>query len=291
MNFVDPNASDPTAPLFKNVKDSDNNTADGIPIDYGIKGTKTDENEGLNYFVGNYDYNADGTGGSTGTPGGANQTVQYDTRITGSKGLKNITISSCSTVSTIPGYSGDLTGKTVYKMTVKADSSSMQKDDMKYSQMRFYFYSSTDYDIKKVVKTKLGSDGKPVMKPDGKTPETEEYYKKVYKKAEIIDLVADSSNAYTVQKSSDYAIRIGLRIGADAAVKNKGFESTKSTTFYLVFGSDPGLSPTSFGDNAGGVYNRANIYDERTGEDTHKDHVNIYGVKAFETHDKKEDFK
>lgn len=289
LNFVNPSAPNPTDPIFKNVKDSDNNVANGIPIDYGIKGTKTDVNEGLNYFVGNYDYDADGTGGSDGSPGSASQTAQYDTRITGSKGLKNITISECSKTSSVPGYSGDLTGKTVYKMTVKANSGSMQKDDKKYSQMRFYFYSSDEYDIKKITKTKLGADGKPIMKADGKTPETEEYFKKVFKKAEIIDVVADASNAYTVQKSSDYAIRIGLPIGG--ANNDKGFEPSNGTTFYLIFSSDPKISPTTFGDTGSSTYNCANIYEEKTGVDTGKDHVNIYGVKKFEVHDKKEDFK
>lgn len=285
LNFVNPAASDPTKPLFKD------STGDGIAIDYEIKATDpdaTDVNNGLNYFVGNFDYSADGVGGSGAdtSANGAGQTAQYDTRITGTKGLKNITISECSKVSSVPGVT-DLGGKTAYKMTVTADSSSMQTDDKRYSQMRFYFYSSDEYDIVKVSKPKLGSDGKPVMKADGKTPETEDYYKKVYKKANLVQVVPESGNAYTVEKSSNYAIRIGLPLGG---YNDNGFSSSTGTTFYLIFNGDPKISKTSFGENGSSVYNRATIYEEKTGAENGK-HVNIYGAMKFDVHDKKEDFK
>ena len=290
LNFVRTKADGTEEVVFKDAEDSSKNKANGIPIDYKIRGTDTsDVNNGLNYFVGNYDYSADGVGGSggDGSPNGAGQTAQYDTRITGTKGLKNITISECSKVATVPGVA-DLSGKTAYKMKVTADSSSMQTVDKKYSQLRFYFYSSEDYDIVKVSKPKIGADGKPVMKADGKTPETEDYYKKVYKKASLDKVVEASGNVYTVEKSSDYAIRIGLPLGGS---NDNGFSSSTATTFYLIFNGDPKIDATSFGENGTNVYNRADKYDEKTGTDTGKDHVNIYGAKKFEVHEKKEDFK
>lgn len=275
-------------------KTSDTSTPDGLSIKYQIKGNGvgSDVNDGLNYFVGDFDYSADGVGGAGGDGAGGSgvgQTDRYDTRITGTKGLKNITISECSKVSTIPDYKGTITDfspYTIYKMTVKADSSGMQEDDRKYSQMRFYFYSSDEYDIKKVSTPKLGADGKPVMKPDGKTPETDDYYKKVYKKSEIVEVVSAKSNIYTVEKGSSNAVRVGLPLNGGGS-NNSGFESSKSTTFYIVFKKDPNISATSFGEGGSSVYNRADIYDEKDGSDTGKDHVNIYGALKYDTHAKK----
>lgn len=285
LNFVNPNASDPTKPLFKD------STGDGIPIDYTIKATDpgaTDIANGLNYFIGDFDYNADGTGVIGGEDGtnGAGQSAQYDTRITGTKGLKNITIVECSKTTSVPGVS--LNGKIAYKMTVTANSGSMQTDDKKYSQMKFYFYSSDEYTIQKVSKTRIGADGKPVMKADGKTPETDDYYKKVYKAASLVQVVPDSGNTYLVQKSSNNSIRIGMPLDGSCA---DGFSPSKDTTFYLIFSGDPKISSTSFGEGGGNVYNCASIYDEKTGTDTGKYHVNIYGAKKVEVHAKKEDFK
>lgn len=287
LNFVRTKADGTEEVVFKDAEDSAKNKDDGIPIDYKIRGTDTsDVNNGLNYFVGNYDYSADGVGGSggDGSSNGAGQTAQYDTRITGTKGIKNIKV-SVSEAASVPDVTLSA-GQKAYKMTVNADCTQMQEDDKKYAQLRFYFYSSTESDIKKVEKIKLKADGTPDLGSDGK-PKKDTYYKRVYKKADLVQAVHAGGNTYTVEKSSDYAIRIGLPL--DGSKKTVGLSG--DITFYLVFNGDPGLTAGSFGDSGSSTYNRADIYDERTGNDTGKDHVNIYGAKKFEVHEKKEDFK
>lgn len=293
LNFVRTKSDGTEEVVFKDAEDSASNKADGLPIDYKIRGTDTsDINNGLNYFIGNFDYDADGVGGS-GTEGGSNgagQAAQYDTRITGTKGIKDIKV-SVSKKSSVPGVTLSA-GQTAYEMTVNAtckvstDGGAMQKDDIKYSQLRFYFYSSTEYDIKKVEKTKLKADGTPDLDSEGK-PKKEIYYKKMYKKADLADVVPASGNVYNVEKSSDYAVRIGLPL--DGSKKDVGLSG--DITFYLIFNGDPGLTASSFGEGGGTTYNRAPVYDEKTGNATGKYHVNIYGAKKFEVHDKKEDFK
>ena len=262
-----------------------------IGIKYQLKGTNEDnERDGLNYFVGDFDYDADGTGGDggDGDSNGAGQTAQYDTRLTGTKGLKDIKV-TVDTVSSLPDGTPIKAGQTAYKMTVNANSGSMQADDKKYSQMRFYFYSSTAFDIKKVEKQKLKADGKPMVDGSGK-PVMETYYKKVYKKADLAQVIPATGNAYVVEQSSDYALRIGLPL--DGSNNNAGFEPGKTTTFYLIFNGDPGLTAGSFGSSSG-TYNRSPIYDEKTGtQKTGKSHVNIYGSFPFETSkDKDGEFK
>lgn len=279
LNFVNPkDETDPTKPLFKDIEDSDKNKADGIPIDYKVKGTDdTYVDAGLNYFVGDYDYTADGIGGSgsDSSGNGAAQTAQYDTRITGTKGIKDIKV-SVEEVASVPDVTLS-SGQTAYKMTVSATTSkpSMLEDDIKYSQLRFYFYSTTDSSNKKVeVKKKVKND-----EGEWEYIVVDTYYKKVYNKADLAVVKAESGTSYVVERSSDYAVRIGLPL--DDSKKTTGFGSD-NITFYLVFNGDPGLTASSFGYGSGTTYNCSPKYDEKTGEASGY-HVNIYGSYPFET--------
>lgn len=267
---------------FKKDPTDESETPLDIGMDYVIKAADpdaTDINNGLNYFVGDFDYSADGVGGSGGKGAKGNQISQYDTRITGTKGLKDINIS----VKKNPTLPADVTlgaGQVAYEITVKASSADMQNDDKRYSQMMLFFYSSTDYESQKVEKTEtVEEDGKKVEKV------VDTYYKKVYKQANLVNVIPADSNVYVASKSSSNAVRIGLPVnGGD---NDNGFRTSNATKFIVIFNGDPGITAASFGANcSGGTYNASPVYDERTGNPKPgKSHVNIYGSFPFEVSD------
>lgn len=101
------------------------------------------EKGGVNYFVGDVNYNYTTTGSETtqsgnassNTPGSNNhgtQASRLDTRIEGTRGLKNITVTVANT---------HVAGTTKYTLTVSADSSSPDclPDDKPVSQFTLYF--------------------------------------------------------------------------------------------------------------------------------------------------------
>ncbi len=276
---------------FKKDPTDSSETPLDIAMDYVVKAADpdaTDINNGINYFVGDFDYSADGVGGSGGSGNGkGGQISQYDTGITGTKGLKDINIS----VEKNPTLPDDVTlgaGQVAYEITVKASSADMQNDDKRYSQMMLYFYSSTDFESQKVEKIeKVKEDGKEVEKVDT-------YYKKVYKQANLINVIPDDSNVYDASKSSSNAVRIGLPInGGD---NNNGFRSSNATKFIVIFKGDPGITAASFGANgSGGTYNASSVYSIEKNKTTGKyesvnkpgkSHVNIYGSYPYEVSDK-----
>lgn len=296
LNFVRTKADGTEVIVFKDAEDSAKNKADGIPIDYKVRGTDTsDVNNGLNYFIGDFDYDADGVGGGgDGSDIGAGQISEYDTRISGIKGLENISV-SVEKVTSVPGES--ISGKVAYKMTVNVSSGSVPEYEKRYSHMKFYFYSSkeSDYTTVEVNIPKMKADGSFEKDADGNTIK-ETYYKKVPKKASLEKVVPDSGNKYTVDQGmtgAENTVRIGLPIppkqgepGHDTilAANKKGFESSVSTTFYLIFKEDPVLTASSFGEGSSTVYNRSPVYDEKTGTaKPGKTHVNIYGSYPFKT--------
>ncbi|MCM1167068.1 MAG: type II secretion system GspH family protein [Lachnospiraceae bacterium] len=280
LNFLMQDPDNPTKmiPVFEDSA--------GLSMDYAIKGTN-EENvvEGLNYFVGNYDYDADGTGGGGGGEDayGNGQVAKYDTRIAGTKGFEDITV-TVSDASTVPGKTLK-SGQKAYLMTVSASSSNMLEDDKMYSNLRFFFYSGDpkDYTTSKFEK----------VVESGGEKKTKTYYKKVPAKASLDDVVQTGTIKYPVSKSSDNSIRVGmdLNVGTDIAAANKdGFKSSVTTSFYLIFNGDPKLTAASFGANgSGGVYNASPIYDEITGANTGKKHVNIYGSFPYEVKEAKSD--
>lgn len=290
INFIDP--EDPTKILFK---DDAGNA--GLAIGYKVKtadpsadpDSSLDVNNGLNYFVGDFDYTADGIHepGADGNGNGASQTDRYDARITGTKGMKDITV-SLSKVSSVPKTTLSA-GQTAYQFTVNANCTSMQNDDKRYAQMRLYFYSSTDYKIKKVEVPKKKADGTPDLDADGKQ-KVDTYYKKVYDKADLVKVVDEDGkndgNPYKIDKSADYAVRLGLPL--DGSKSSTAFNS--DIVFYAIFNGDPQLTMKSFHDDDSSTFNRAPKIDEQSGTVTGT-HVNIYGAKEIEVHDKKEDFK
>lgn len=281
-------------------KDKDGKDAVDFDMNYQMKPadpSNTDAADGINYFVGDFNYGADGSGssggggGSAGASGGATQASRYDTRITGIKNLTNITIKPEKLAEPPAAVSGTPDGYTWYKFTVSADSVKMMPEDKQISQFRVYFYSK-EFDS--------------VKQEDSKGKVT---YKKVYKTAPIAALFYESieakSDLYQIESSSN-SVRLSITktTNKKLAVKETivhnewwkeekiteypmGFDPADDIVFYCMFKGDPQLDSASFGANGvGGVYNASPVYDETTGEDTGKKHVNIYGSFPYAISDK-----
>ncbi len=274
---------------FKTDPTNSSETPIDVEMDYVVKpadkDTTGDVNEGLNYFVGNYNYAADGViGGGSGTDGnGLGQSSRYDTRLTGTKGMKNIKI-AVSKNPTLPSGVTLGAGQTAYEITVSADCSGMIADDKPDAQIRMYFHSTTDWKSVKVEEKKkvIGADG--VEKEEV----TGTYYKKVYDEAKIAKVIqtspSDASPSATASKISGNTVKVGVTNGYGA----DGLKD--SVTFIVIFNGDPKISATSFGNGASGTYNKSNVYEIEKNKDTGeyknvnkagKYHENIYGSYPF----------
>lgn len=273
-----------------NLKFTDTNC--DVSMDYGIRtspsldgtfaGGEIDPN-GINYFV---------TGLESAPPGGnesdpnvpaipgqkSGQTGRFDTRITGSKGIDQIKIVSVEKT-TAPNGNVRYIFKTVADGQI-APAGSVSADLAPYMQykLRFCYADAFTYS----------------------EPDADGYKYKVYNEAEIIECgyvesgsykksnaftPSDTSdNAYTVEKTSDSTIRIGVPISTDA----KGLQPWKFSTFYVDFKDDPGLTAASFGANgdvqADGsvIYTAFPQYDAKDNVLVGKYYPNIYGASLVE---------
>lgn len=269
-------------------KDKDGKDAIDFDMNYQMKPadpSKTDAADGINYFVGDFNYGADGSGssggsGTAGATGGATQASRYDTRITGIKNLTNITIKPEKLAEPPAAVSGTPDGYVWYKFTVSADSAKMMPEDKQISQFRIYFYSK-EFDS--------------VKQEDSKGNIT---YKKVYKSAPIAAVYYNETEAksdlYQIESSSN-SVRFSITKTNNKKVTGAvpwefvpmGFDPADDIVFYCMFKGDPQLDSASFGANGvGGVYNASPIYDETDGHDTGKTHVNIYGSFPYAISDK-----
>ncbi len=116
-----------------------------MTVDYQLKSAKdgvADQKAGINYFVGNVNYDVEGEGSLT--EGGdedpddpnkqaGSQTDRFDTRITGTKRFKSINFTSVHKVN-----------DTTYDISVSADNSTMINDDKDYAQFTIYFGSASE---------------------------------------------------------------------------------------------------------------------------------------------------
>ncbi|MBD5129036.1 MAG: prepilin-type N-terminal cleavage/methylation domain-containing protein [Ruminococcaceae bacterium] len=285
---------------FKKDPNDAGETPLDIDMDYVVRTADpdaSDVNEGLNYFIGNYDYDADGVGGGGGTDGDGNglgQSSKYDTRITGTKGLKNINIS----VSKNPSLPSGVTlsaGQVAYEITVSADSSDMLADDKPDSQIRLYFKSTTSYHSSQVdITKKVEKDGMEVEEV------VDTYYKKVYDEAKIAKVIQTAPNmpvnawdpppAYTASQISGNSVKIGVTNGYNA----DGFKPGTPIKFIVIFNGDPQITASSFGKGSGGTYNQSSVYEIQKNDagkyetvtKIGKTHANIYGSYPFEVSDK-----
>lgn len=275
---------------FKKDLNDSGETPLEIGMDYLIKSTDPDAEDvenGINYFVGDFDYDADGVGGGGGGggSGGLGQSAKYDTRLTGTKGLKDITI-SVSKNPTLPDGVTLGSGQVAYEFTVTADSSDMLADDKPDSQLRMYFYAKTYQSVQVDVKKKVMKDGKEVEEI------VDTYYKKVYDEADIAKVIQLDPKKYDAKQISDNAVKVGVTNGYDY----DGFKPGNPTKFIVIFNGDPQITSASFGKGgSGGTYNASSVYaiekNATTGKyesvtKVGKTHANIYGSYPFEVDDK-----
>lgn len=286
---------------FKKDPNDASETPLDIDMDYVVKSADpaaSDVDEGINYFIGNFDYSADGVGGGgNGGPGnGLGQAAKYDTRLTGTKGLKDINI-SVSKNPTLPSGVTLSSGQVAYEISVSADSSDMLADDKPDSQIRMYFYSSTSYHSDQVdIKKKTIKDGKEVEEV------VDTYYKKVYDEAKISKVIQtspalpvnswDPAPAYTASQISGNSVKVGVTNGYNA----DGFKSGTTIKFIVIFNGDPQITAASFGKGgSGGTYNTSSVYEIQKNSasgkfesvtKSGKSHTNIYGSYPYEVSDK-----
>lgn len=151
-----------------------NELADPMTVNYQLRnaeGTVGDK-AGINYFVGQLDYTANGESTESTPPGGdpsnpinpqGPQLSRFDTRITGLKGFNYIKFNSVTKL-----------GPKKYKISVCADSSTMQTDNRKYAQYTVFV---------------------------GKTSEG----------IEITDLDVNDSAGFSVRRSGTNGVRVGVQ--------------------------------------------------------------------------------
>lgn len=251
-------------------------------LDYQIKGTDDDNPaEGLNYFIGDVDYDAAPVGADPkkkGTQSGS-QMSKYDTRITGTADIGDIKLKV------------ENNGGGRYTFTLEADATDNVSSEMqKYTQIRLYFYndSKTYSDVNEYVDGYVETAEK---KENGPDPEDIKTYKKcsVPVTASKVELVGGNSITDRISRdSNDWGSekRILLQgLGNSVRISYYGGNTFTGTAikFYVEFDEDPGLTSASFGDNgtSNGGYVTYSKYTVTDDEDNETEENNIYGAKTF----------
>lgn len=236
--------------------------------------------EGINYFLSPVNYMAAGEtspGAAGGADvGGVSQAARYDTRITGTGGIGNVTvyrvIKDTHTYNdpTSPLYLAP--GNTRYLIEVAASSVddngkvTLLDEDVPYSQYRLLFYKDT-----------LNAAASAVEYTDEASGKT--YTKDVYEAARILKVgylsttvtsaassglstsnttsAPNNNNIYTIEQQSANCIRIGSPFetnnanGVNTPLGKMGvrFNGGSFSRFYVDFEGDPNLTTASFGYN------------------------------------------
>lgn len=127
-------------------KDKDNNDLSVDPIDFQLKNWDPENyKDGINYFVGNYDYDVDYSGSEysgEGDPngdgtnpediGGSTVMSRFDTRITGTKGIRSVKV--------VVNESGT---PNVLNVTVTVDAGDVAAVNMGHTQVSIFFGDNT----------------------------------------------------------------------------------------------------------------------------------------------------
>lgn len=238
-------------------------TAYDVKLAYAVKGADgSDTAEGINYFVSPVPYDGvfDGSGASGGGQvggGSSTSSAEYtgslstslaDARICASRGMEYVQIISVQKVGT---PSAGAAVRYVFK--TKASSNGMTEQDKAYAEYRLYFYMDGQPDEIRSSKIIVGT------KTDGSKFE---YTQDVPLAANIIEAgycdnsgnpVSHSSGAPTVRTSGANTVRIGVPFFDDGGdlQTNNNFAGTgfvgETTTFYVDFEQDPGITTQSFG--------------------------------------------
>lgn len=308
----DPDATSPDGTFQLEFFDGAGKSVSNISMDYATRtsvqldaegNANTNMNEGINYFVGNVDYtdaNNIQNGGGSGTgdviPGlGNSQAARYDTRISGSRNIEDITIYSVENKTTAEDAAA---GHSRYVITCSATArakngttGTVPKEDVPYLQYRLRFCVSTPKDVD-------------VAAADGKT-----YTYKMYDDAKIVDCGYAKGDTYypyttsystdvigsiyTVTPTSNSVVRIGIPYDKkDDATYANGFQSSKFVTFYVVFDGDPKITMDSFGSKftesgTSKVFTAFPIYDDKGVEKPGEFNHNIYGAFLYQKTEKK----
>ncbi len=307
----DPDATSPDGAFQLNFYNSAGQSVSNISMDYATRSSvmfdeegnaNTNMGEGINYFVGNVDY-ADanniqnGGGGGTGDviPGlGNSQAARYDTRISGSRNIQDITVYSVENKTTpedaAEGHSRYVIQCAATALAKNGATGTVPAEDVPYLQYRFRFCHSTPKDVD-------------VAAADGKT-----YTYKMYDDAKIVDcgyVKGDDyypyttsystdviGNIYSVTPTSNSVVRIGIPYDKkDQDPYTKGFQSSKFVNFYVVFDGDPGITINSFGQNAtdsgtAKEFTAFPIYDENGNAVPGEFNLNIYGAYLYQKTEK-----
>ena len=256
-----------------------------LSVGYELKGSTSVA--GVNYVVGDVDYDASGTkepgsidAGSSSNSG--SQSARNDTRITGTRGIDSIYIydifeDTAYHTANPDGY------RYIFEMSV--DGEHMAEEDVRYAQIKMKFMSSeVDDKASKIEYT--DKDGK-------------KYTKKVYKAAEVTKMGYVKSGTYTDDKLSsiregDYEVEMlgdsTARIGTPLAGSGTRFDSAKIIRFYIETKNPISTSTASFGKNAKKVSGTTNTYeygacpvinDDGTLSTTEYS-INIYGAYPYD---------
>lgn len=261
-----------------------------MAIDYELKSTNgSNSAEGLNYVVADVDYSASGEKkpGSVDPGGSSNsgsQSSRADTRITGTRGIDAINIWNIFEDTSFSG--GTDQHRYIFHMTV--DGTSMAEEDVRYSQIKMYFYSTEVDDVASKVEY-TDESGKKYTKTIYKAANILQagyvtgnpVNLAAYDPANITSSFAASGGSYTVEKLAGN----GIRIGSPFSGSGTRFDDSKNIFFYVVTDKEISAATTSFGQNAvasgsGAQYKAYPVYDD-DGNKTSENCINIYGAYQY----------
>lgn len=198
-----------------------NELSDPMTVNYQLRNADgtVGATDGINYFVGQIDYAANGEsfeitppGGdiSGGNPTAGPQSSRFDTRIAGMKGFNYIEIKSVTKIT-----------PQKYKISVCADSSTMQADNLDYAQFTLFI---------------------------GKKSEG----------IEITKLLVDDDAGFSVRRSGDNGVRVGVKPKGDHSAANKHMTPSAVATFTVELNKVPSeeITKKSFGGHDDGKYTK-----------------------------------
>lgn len=245
-----------------------------VSIDYEVRSadpTATYVEEGLNYFVPdvipqNSTPQKDDPGGNSGN----SQFSQFDTRITGTKGLNFIRIQSVEKYGVVDGKVRYIINTSILNSYI--DKTVLTEQFMPYAQYKIYFRDD------------INTTTKEIKKKDGGTEKT--YIRTLPSVVDVLEVgyVNQSGNFLKTQDTNNpfKLTRLnngGVQIGYDYTGTLKTFADGGRVLMYVDFSYDPQLTVDSFGRDPvenGGMRDYYNFED-----DDGKIQPNIYGAFVY----------
>lgn len=227
--------------------------------------------EGLNYFIGDVNYEDDPIEDDSDSPGGAAQSDRYDTRITGTKGLQYIKVSKAFKDDT---YSG--TGvRYLFETTVLPEK--VDSICMKFLQYKLFMKDTTKF----TTKTTTKEDGKEYTyeQPVSATILSAGYVNSTTLDPTKCSVTRDNSTnpcMLTVLRNG------GIQLGYDYSVESassRTMDGGRTSRFYIIFEEDPHLSVSDFGGNGTGSITAYQYKNFTDADGTFQ--PNIYGANDY----------